>query len=307
MNYDIKIINNYEGVGKLELNRMAFLSNRIKSIAQKALLLQLYGYSKISLPQALKKQLNIFFIQSKAVTEETQLTLDADNFQAVFAQIDAFRDIIFLQNLTPVSLVIKTFRAALTDEEDRNLLDEPIIADLIKFKNFFRTDTEYIALSNRGTIPEIQFSKREVEQIESLYGMLPSPERMVINGIVDEMKFSKKQLTLITEGQQKVVVLPSKKDSLNNVKEFFGREITLVGTAHFKSGGQLSYIIMDSFSLPSAGDRFFSQKPHKMDIQQQVALQIRENRKANPLNDILGKWPGDESDDEFNNMMKALD
>ena len=63
MNYDIKILNNYEGNGRIELNRMAFLSSHVKAIAQKALLLQLYGYSKVSLPTKFQKYLNIFLMK----------------------------------------------------------------------------------------------------------------------------------------------------------------------------------------------------------------------------------------------------
>ncbi len=34
MNYDIKLINNYEGKGRIELDRIEFLAKHIKSIAK---------------------------------------------------------------------------------------------------------------------------------------------------------------------------------------------------------------------------------------------------------------------------------
>ena len=37
---------------------------------------------------------------------------------------------------------------------------------LIKFKKFFNNDTESILLSNRQSIPEIQFSVKEIDKIE---------------------------------------------------------------------------------------------------------------------------------------------
>ena len=307
MNYDIKISNNYEGNGKLELSRVAFLSSHIKSIAQKALLLQLFGYSKVSLPSKYKKYLNIFMTEHKAGNSDTLLTLDSDNFQNLPVQLDLFKNKSSLRDLTPVALAIKTFRAALTEEEDKNLLDEPLIDELIRFKKFFQNDQEQILFSNRGTVSEISFNEKEIDKIEALYKTIPSPEKTVINGIIDEMKFSRKQLVLVTADKQKVVVLPPSDQILTEIKEYFGRDITLTGIAYYKPGGQLSYVAMESFGKPGNGDKFFSKKPDKLSMQQQIAIQIREGKKNNPLDDVIGKWPGDETDEEFEQMLKALD
>ncbi len=307
MNYDIRISNNYEGGGKLELGRVAFLSSHIKSIAQKALLLQLFGYSKVSLPLKYKKYLNIFLTENKADNSDTLLTLDSDNFQNLPVQLDFFNDKSNTQNLTPVALVIRTFRAALTEDGDKNLLDEPLINELLHFKNFFRNDQEQILFSNRGTIPEISFSERQVDKIEALYKTIPSPEKTVINGVIDEMKFSRKQLVLVTADKQKVVVLPPSDQILSEIKEYFGKDITITGVSYYKPGGQLSYVKLETFGHPGERDKFFSKKPDKMSMQQQIAIQVREGKKKNPLDDIIGKWPGNETDEEFEQMLKDLD
>lgn len=307
MNYDIKVINNYEGSGKLELDRVAFLSRHVKSIAKKSLLLQMFGYSKVSLPKKYQKYLQVFLTGNESHQDETLLTLDADNFSKLPIQLDAFRDKSELQNLTPVALVIKAFRAALTEEEDKNLLDEPLIDELIRFRKFFKSDQEEILLSNRNTIPEVKFSNKEIDQIENLYKSIPEPQKTMINGVIDEMKYSKKQMVLITENRERVVVMPQDDTVLASIKEYFGREVTLTGMAHFKPGGQLSYVSLESFGEPGKSDRFFSKKPQKMSIQQQVAFQVREGKKKNPIDDIIGQWPGDETDEEFDRMLKDLD
>lgn len=307
MNYDIKIVNNYEGKGRIELNRLSFLSSHVKSIAKKALLLQLFGYSKISLPKKLQQYLNIFLTQTKSNKNETMLTLDTEYFNNLPVQLELFRDKVNLNDLTPMALVIKTFNAALDENEDKNLLDEPIIDELLKFRKFFKTDTESIFLSNRNSIPEAKFSGKEIDKIENLYKTIPAPQKTLINGVIDEMKFSRKQLIMVTADKQKVVIIPPSTETFGNIKEFFGKEITISGMAHFKPGGQLSYLTLESFSLPGKSDRFFSRKPDKKQIQQQIALQIKEGKKLNPLDEIFGQWPGDETDEEFEQMLKELD
>lgn len=306
MNYDIKLINNYEGKGRIELNRLEFLAKHIKSIAQKALLLQLYGYSKVSMPKNLNKYLHVFLTQTKGDDGCTTLTLDADNFQNIPLQLDLFKEKQNLNSLTPMALVIQSFTAALSDEEDKNSIDEPLIDELLKFKKFFQTDTERVLLSNRSSIPEIEFSRKEIDKIENLFKKIPPPQKTVVAGVIDEMKFTREQVILTTADHKKIVVVVAK-ELFNGLKEFFGQEIAITGMAHYKPGGQLSYVKMEKFNR--ADERLmkiFSKKPHKMSLQQQIALQLREGKKPNPLPDIIGKWPGDESVDELLKMLKSL-
>lgn len=306
MNYDIKIINNYEGKGRIELNRMEFLAKHIKSIAQKALLLQLYGYSKVSLPKNLNKYLHVYLTQTKGDDGSTILTLDADNFKNISQQLDLFKEKQNLNTLTPMALVIQSFTAALSDDDDTDMIDEPLMDELLKFKKFFHTDTEKLLLTNRSTMPEVEFSRKEIDKIESLFKKIPPPQKTVVAGKVDEMKFSREQVILTTSDHKKIVVIVTK-EMFNGLKQYFGQEIAITGMAHFKPGGQLSYVKMEKFN--QADERMmkiFSKKPHKMSLQQQIALQLREGKKPNPIDEIFGKWPGNESDEEFEKMLNAL-
>lgn len=306
MNYDIKLINNYEGNGRIELSRMEFLAKHIKKIAQKALLLQLFGYSKVSLPKNLSNSLQIFLTQTKGKDGCTILTLDADNFQNIPQQLDLFKEKQALNTLTPMALVIHSFKAALSDNEDNYDIDEPLIDDLVKFKNFFHTETERILFSNRNTVPEIEFSTKELDRIENLFKKIPPPQKTVVAGVVDEMKFTREQVILTTADHKKIIVVVAK-ESFNELKEFFGQEIAITGMAHFKPGGQISYVKMEKFNQTDERlMKIFSKKPQKMSVQQQIALQIREGKKTNPLPDIIGKWPGEETADELLEMLKAL-
>lgn len=307
MNYDIKIANNYEGIGQLELDRVGFLAKHLKEVSKKALLLQVFGYSKVRLDSKLKKYLNVFMSAPAESGGETLFTLDAANFSELPVQLDAFRDKSQLKTLTPVSLIIQTFNSALNEEGDKNLLDEPIVNELIRFKQFFETDNEVIYLSNRGSIPEAKFGKKSIEKIENLYKETPKPENIIIHGTIDEMKYSRSQLVLLTKENERLVVMQKNKDNIEEVKSFFGRTITIKGKAFFKPGGQLSYVEMESFSEPKSGDEFFSKKPQQLPVQQQIAIQLKAGKKNNPLDDIFGKWPGTETEEEFKEMLKSLD
>lgn len=306
MNYDIKLINNYEGKGRIELDRMEFLAKHVKDIAQKALLLQLYGYSKVSLPSHISQYLDIFLTQTQGSDGETILTLDTDNFQNIPVQLDIFKEKQSLNTLTPMALVINSFAAALKDDEDKNQIDEPLIDELLKFKKFFNNDTEKVLMTNRSSIPEIVFTRKEIDKIESLYKTIPQPQKTVVAGVIDEMKFSREQVILTAADNKKIVVVVAK-ELFKELKDYFGQDIAITGMAHFKPGGNLSYVKMESFGKAGKAAQFLSRKPDKLSMQQQIALQIRDGKKRNPIDDIFGKWPGKETDEEFDTMMKDLD
>src|SRR5690606_720973 len=207
MNYDIKLINNYEGKGRIELARMEFLAKHVKSIAQKALLLQLYGYSKVSLPNKLIKYLNIFLTQTQGNDGETILTLDAENFHNIPVQLDLFRERETLETLTPMALVIKSFTAALREDDDKNLIDEPLIDELIKFKKFLTTNPATILLADGIANPAIEVSRKEIDTVERLYNSIASAQKTVVAGLIYEMKSSREQMILTTADHKKIVVV----------------------------------------------------------------------------------------------------
>lgn len=306
MNYDIKLINNPEGSGRVELDRIEFLAKHIKSIAQKALLFELFGYSKVNLPRNLTKVLEIFLTQTQGKEDETLLTLDAEYFKDIPVQLNLFKEKQELKDLTPMALVIKSFSASLEEGTDKNLIDEPLLEEVLKFKNFFKSDEERIQLSNRNTIPSIEFSKKEIENVQSIKKSIPKPQRKVVKGIIDEMKFSREQVILTTSESKKIIVLVAK-DMFSQLKEFFGKEISVTGRAFFKPGGNLSYLQLESFGESGQESEFFSKSPTQMSLNQQIALQLREGKKRNPIDLIFGKWPGKETEEEFEAMIKSLD
>ncbi|MCX7649132.1 MAG: hypothetical protein N2050_01085 [Flavobacteriales bacterium] len=306
MNYDIKLINNYEGKGRIELARLEFLAKHLRSIAQKTLLLHLFGYSKVSLPAYLKKYLHVFLTHTKGEDGSTVLTLDTDDFRNIPVQLSLFEEKTALHALTPMALVIQSFAEALSDSEEKNSIDAPLLEEMVKFKKFFQTDSERVLLSNRSTIPAVELSRKEIDKIEGLFKKIPAPEKIIVTGVLDEMKYSREQVILNTSDNKRVVVLVSK-NLFDEIKDFFGKEVTIVGVAHYKPGGQLSYVKGEKFAEADEHEKnMFSKKPHKMSVQQQLALQLREGKKPNPIDDIFGKWPGDESDEDFEKFLKAL-
>lgn len=92
---------------------------------------------------------------------------------------------------------------------------------------------------------------------------------------------------------------------IEDIAPFWGKEVTITGTAHFKPRGR-SVIEIERVFEAGKGDAYFSKKTKSETVEQQLEKQIRE-KGGNQLAQIMGKWPGDETDEEFEQMLKDID
>jgi hypothetical protein len=306
MNYDIKIRGDKNDNGMLEFDRLNLITQSTKEIATKALMLKIRGFSDIKPDNKLKQALAIRLKSLHgSKTEGTSLLLDCDNFAKTIKnlQLNMFKPTEDLLKLTPMALVIQTFRSALLEEEDKDNLDKPLLKTLLKFKKNFISDNEVFFFSNRHSIPEIEITKNDFKKIETLDESIPEPKKIIINGQLDEMKVSKNKLGLVTQ-YGFVNIFANDNTIIKGIVNYMGKEVTISGMAHFKPNGQLSYIEIQEYFEPGKKDSFHSRKPVSMNIEQQVLFQIKQGKKRNPLSAITGKWPGDES---FDDLMKMLE
>ena len=309
MNYDIKIRGDKEDNGLLEFDRLNQITQITKEIATKALMLKIRGFSEIKPDKSIKEALAIRLQSLNGNKNEgTSMVLDCTHFEKTLKvlQLNLFKPTGEILKLTPMALVIQTFRSALIEEEDKDNLDKPLLKTLLKFRKNFISNNEIFYFSNRNSIPEIEVTLKDFRKIENLEDSIPEPTKVIINGKLDEMKYSKSKLVLITNDG---AVNAFAKDYvvIDGIVQYMGKELTITGMAHYKPGGQVSFIEIQEYYEPGEKDIFFSRKPSAMDAQQQIQFQLKKGKKKNPLTDIIGKWPGNESEEEFEKMLKELD
>lgn len=307
MNYDIKIKSNNKNASAIELDRISSIAHDTKDIATKALMLRIHGASDIKPNAKLKNSLDIHLPKLSSSKNGTEMILDCASFEKSIKllQLELFESKEELFKLTPMALVIQCFRSALIETEDKEYLDRPLLKSLLKFKNNFDSD-EVFYFSNRGTIPEIEITKSDFKKIEILEEKIPEPKKSIVNGKLDEMKMSKFRIGLLT-ADGLVSIIASDKSTMERLITFMGKDITVIGMSHYKTNGQLSHIEIIEFFEANKNDVHFSKKPKAMSLEQQVLFNLKNGKKKNPLKNLIGKWPGDETDEEFEKLLKDLD
>lgn len=307
MKYEIKIEHAQEANGAIDLERLMKIADGIRKVSEGALQIRLKGISltrgrkKVALQDALKVSLT-------GIKEgSTILCLETDKFEKTLPsyQTDIFRAEAQaeLPNETPISLLIKSFQDALTDKDHQDLLDKPLLRELKNFRKAFLSKEEKMIFSNEGSFPDFQLTQEDFRKIKILEDEIPDSQPVVLNGVVELLKYSTLKVKINThEG----IVDGFLADGLSSeeIASFWGKEVTITGTSHFKPRGK-SVIEIKRIFEPSEGDTYFSKKPKSETVERQLARQIRE-KGSNRLAEIMGKWPGDETDEEFEEMLKML-
>jgi len=311
MNYDIKIVGDDEDNGLIEFDRLNLLTKSTKDIATKALMLQLRGFSDINPDKNIKKALELR-LKSLVGSEQdgTSMTIDCNNFSETIKglQLDIFKPKEQLLEATPMALVINSFHSALNENHNEADIDKPLLKSLISFKKNFISDNEIIYLSNRSSVPEVKLTKTDFHKISLLEESIPEPNKVIVNGKLDEIKVSKGRLGLETENGLLTVITKSEA-VLNTILEFIGKEITIKGMAHYKPNGQVSFVEVLEFGKPNAADKYFSKKPNAINAEQQLLFQAKQGKSTNSLaalEGIMGLLKDDITDEQFKEILKDV-
>lgn len=203
MKYEIKLSGAEQDDGKIDLQRLVLLAQSVSDIAIGALQIRLLGISgeKGRTSELISNALKITLSDLKPGS--TILELECEPFKKTLDgyQGDAFRPEIFrsLPDQTPMSLVMESYREALNYKEEANYLDKALLKKLKSVEKIFVSKEEALTITNQGKTPDVQLKKVDFKKIQSLEESIPEPREIIINGVVEELKYSKLKVTINTK------------------------------------------------------------------------------------------------------------
>ena len=306
MKYEIKIDKAKEAEGEIDLRRLGIIANGIIHVAEGALQIRLgsISYSKGRKAVNIQDALAVKLVGMKKGSTILQLECETLNETLQGAQLNAFKhdsneD---LPGQTPVSLFIHSFQDALDENASKDNLDKPLLKELKNFKRALFSSEEQMTIYNQGSLPDLKLEKKSFEKITILEEETPNPQSMLVNGRVEVMEYSRGRVKIITETGPVDAFLG---DDLTpeQVRGYWGEEITIAGTANYRPGGKLGFVMIERIFKPGKGDEYFSKKSNAETVEQQIQRHWKERGYKNTLSGIIGKWPGDEDFGELLNML----
>ena len=83
------------------------------------------------------------------------------------------------------------------------------------------------------------------------------------------------------------------------MREFWGKRVTIKGLVHFNPGRKVRLFEAQSIKVAESGEEIFERVPKAPQPQLLFDVESQKLSGAPVLEDIWGKWPGDESIDEL--------
>ncbi len=145
-------------------------------------------------------------------------------------------------------------------------------------------------------------SSQAADKIKTLEDQTPNPQSIIVKGLVETLKYTNSKVTIQMETGRLDAFLP---DTIkpNTIGKYWGKELTIAGTAHYRPSGRIAYIDIERIFQPGKGDDYFSRKKTSETAEQQIKRQLSEKKFQNNLGELVGQWPGDEG---YEDLLKQL-
>lgn len=309
MEYEIKLSGTPYDDGAIDLDRLEIIAQYLHGIAKGALQMRMFGTSyrrgreTEEIAQSLK-------IRLRGLSQgSTVLHLECQPFRETLRAVQGnlFHQEILrrLPDQTPVSLVMESFRDALSPNNGGEMLDKHLLKDLQNFKKVLVNEAQLVQFSNRGSLPDLQLRMSDFARLKTIDEQTPNPQPVLISGIVEELKFSKAKVTFVPDKGRPITGFLGESVPASEMAKYWGQKVTIRGTAHFRPSGQMGFVEIGKVSLAEQGDAYFS----KPILRETVAQQLERQRAARKLpGNPFGQYIGILADaaGDYENDLKML-
>jgi hypothetical protein len=128
---------------------------------------------------------------------------------------------------------------------------------------------------------------------------------VVIVGIVEELKFSKAQVTFIPDKGRPITGFLGENVPALEIAKYWGEKVIIRGKAHFRPNGQMAFVEIGKVALSTQNDDYFSKSVSRETVAQQLERQISQKKGGrNKLASFIGVFA--EAEGNYENDLKML-
>lgn len=237
-------------------------------------------------------------------TGSTQLALIAAPLGEVvpekFAQADLFDPL--ARDATCIDVFVEALDDALASRADSDRYDDGLIDTLTGLGRVLDHEIHSFELHN-GRTRTIECST--VESLRQLRRSIPGDQRVRIAGTLDLLKHSSRMFAVdLPSGAVRGVVVGDA--DFSQLGPLLGKQVVVSGLAKFRPSGRVLRVEADNVG-PATGDAtLWEAMPRPLFPELDVrTLRLPQGPKTG-VAAIFGQWPGDETDDEFDEAVRRL-
>ena len=207
---------------------------------------------------------------------------------------------------TAISVFSKSVRDATAGDLDSEYYDRGVLESLAPLKSLLGENLRNVRIEcpSRPS-EEFGISASEMDRISRVEAETPEPRAMVVSGTFDSIEHSHRKFGLVMQNGHKIRgIAESDHIDTEDMRDLWGKKVTVKGLAHFKSSGAVRSIEAEVIKAFERGEELF-ERISKRKSSSNLIQDIRRGQETrNPLKEVWGKWPGDESIDEILDTLK---
>jgi len=191
-------------------------------------------------------------------------------------------------------------------KEDSGRFDSRLLKKFKRLGAALDHDYESISIGgNRANESDAIITLEVVENAASMVQGTPSPNRVRVVGMLDMIRASTEAFAIKLDDGQEVAGVVSGGD-VNSLPDLFQQRVLVLGMAVYRPSGSLLRIDAEQVSVANGEPSLWSRMPQptRRKIDRTKVVQFQGPKSG--LAAIIGKWPGDESDEDVDAALRQI-
>jgi hypothetical protein len=202
---------------------------------------------------------------------------------------------------TALTLLAETIRDTTRENAESDFYDAGVLKSLLSLRPFLRNQAESVELSCIERPDEhVTVTMADMEKADRLRVRTPETQAFLVSGHLDSIQHSTKRFRLaLPDGQ----IIPGRINeeflAAENLREFWGKEVTVRGMVHFKPSGHVQLLAAESIRAKGEGEELFAYMPRVQSEAAFVSETAQSRERRDWLQGLWDNWPGDEPVEEI--------
>ncbi|MBI4333935.1 MAG: hypothetical protein HY673_21950 [Chloroflexi bacterium] len=302
--YTIRISGLKAREGTIPLLALREISDAILLGSERSLRLAIEGASvrKGRVPKWLSKSLA--FTMAGVRKGSTLLELEAPTLAESAAEQIRQQDLWYTlpkPEDTALSILAKSVHEATSEQLESEYFDRGVLGALLCFRSVFEKYAKALEVtSDHKPADNFRLGNEELKRIGKMEAQTPEPHAAVIAGSFNLIEHAQRRFQLDLGDGRKI---PGKADSSyvseEDMRNLWGKKVTIKGIAHFNPSGKARFIEAQVIRTIGTGEQVFERIPASEPPERFVEKLGKKKEASSPLREVWGKWPGDESIEEI--------
>ena len=206
---------------------------------------------------------------------------------------------------TGFDILADVFEDVAARNADSERFDRPLLESLANFHKVLNgTFAEMRVPSRAGSSGSVVVTPQTAEIARNLYTNTPQPQRVRVVGKLDMVRASTQSFgVLLDDGQEIRGVLEG---NIESISPLLNQRVLVVGKAVYRASGRPLRIDAEAVSKATDEGRFFSTIPKPVRLHFDLREVVRDQQHKLGVAGIMGKWPGDETEEEILQALEEL-